>query len=329
MQKCLKKHAFILWLLFAVVIAIIFPAAGAKGGFFHSELTTQLGIWIIFFFQGLSLPTRELKIGYKPKRLHVFVLTWNYLLFPVLMVLLLLPLRFVLLPELRLGFYLLAILPTTVSSAVVFTTISGGETSNAIFATIFSNLLSILLVPTVVLAYLSAGTELIVPLSPLLAKLFILLALPLIAGQVIRNFLNERSVWVSERTKNLGNWIIVFIAHCAFAQSMKSGSLSQLSATSILTVMSITVFVLLVSSRLVWLSSVFIEPTREQRITAFFCASQKSLASGLPLITSIMVAAPWFVDVAAVLIPLLCYHPAQLVLAGLISDKWAQQKIRS
>jgi sodium/bile acid cotransporter 7 len=329
MQKCLKKHAFILWLLFAVVIAIIFPAAGAKGGFFHSELTTQFGIWIIFFFQGLSLPTRELKIGYKPKRLHVFVLTWNYLLFPGLMVLLLLPLRFVLLPELRLGFYLLAILPTTVSSAVVFTTISGGETSNAIFATIFSNLLSILLVPTVVLAYLSAGTELVVPLSPLFVKLFILLALPLIAGQVIRNFLNERSVWVSERTKNLGNWIIVFIVHCAFAQSMKSGFLSQLSATSILTVMSITVFVLLVSSRLVWLSSVFIEPTREQRITAFFCASQKSLASGLPLITSIMVAAPWLVDGAAVLIPLLCYHPAQLVLAGLISDKWAQQKIRS
>jgi sodium/bile acid cotransporter 7 len=329
MQKCLKKHAFILWLLLAVVIAIIFPAAGAKGGFFHSELTTQFGIWIIFFFQGLSLPTRELKIGYKPKRLHLFVLTWNYLLFPGLMVLLLLPLRFVLLPELRLGFYLLAILPTTVSSAVVFTTISGGETSNAIFATIFSNLLSILLVPTVVLAYLSAGTELVVPLSPLFVKLFILLALPLIAGQVIRNFLNERSVWVSERTKNLGNWIIVFIVHCAFAQSMKSGCLSQLSATSILTVMCITVFVLLVSSRLVWLSSVLIEPTREQRITAFFCASQKSLASGLPLITSIMVAAPWLVDGAAVLIPLLCYHPAQLFLAGLISDKWAQQKIRS
>ena len=103
----------------------------------------------------------------------------------------------------------------------------------------------------------------------------------------------------------------------------------QLSATSILTVMSSTVVVLLVVSRLVWWSSALIKPTREQRITAFFCASQKSLATGLPLITSIMVAAPWLVDGAAVLIPLLCYHPAQLVLAGLISDKWAQQKIQS
>ena len=329
MRICLKKHAFILWLLFAVVIAILFPTAGAKGGLFHSELTTQFGVWIIFFFQGLSLPTRELKIGYKPKRLHVFILSWNYVLFPALIVLLLLPLRFVLFPELILGFCLLSILPTTVSSAVVFTTVSGGETSNAIFATIFSNLLSILLVPAVALAFLSAGTESIVPLAPLFTKLLILIALPLIAGQAIRKFLTDRSAWVSKRVKSLGNWIIIFIVHCAFAQSVSTGFFGQLSATSILTVMSSTVVVLLVVSRLVWWSSAFIKPTKEQRITAFFCASQKSLATGLPLITSIMVAAPWLVDGAAVLIPLLCYHPAQLVLAGLISDKWSQQKIQS
>jgi sodium/bile acid cotransporter 7 len=243
------------------------------------------------------------------------------------MILLLLPLRFVLLPELILGFCLLATLPTTVSSAVVFTTVSGGETSNAIFATIFSNLLSIPLVPAVALAYLSAGTELIVPIAPIFTKLLILIVLPLIAGQAIRKFLTDRSVRVSKRIKPLGNWIIIFIVHCAFAQSVSSGFFGQLSATSILTVMSSTVVVLLVVSRLVWWSTALIKPTREQRITAFFCASQKSLATGLPLITSIMVAAPWLVDGAAVLIPLLCYHPAQLVLAGLISDKWAQQKI--
>tara|TARA_B100000497_G_scaffold99301_1_gene112247 strand:+ start:1089 stop:2078 length:990 start_codon:yes stop_codon:yes gene_type:complete len=328
MGKCLKKHAFILCLLFAVVIAILFPTAGAKGGLLHSELTTQFGVWIIFFFQGLSLPTKELRIGYKPKRLHVFVLSWNFALFPALMVFLLLPLRFVLLPELTLGFCLLAILPTTVSSAVVFTTVSGGETSNAIFATIFSNLLSILLVPVVALAYLSVGTESIVPFAPLFKKLLILIVLPIIAGQAIRYLLTDRSAWVSKRIKPLGNWIIILIVHCAFAQSVSSGFFSQLSATSILTVMSSTVVVLLVVSRLVWWSSALIKPTREQRITAFFCASQKSLATGLPLITSIMVAAPWLVDGAAVLIPLLSYHLAQLILAGVISDKWAQQKMQ-
>ena len=167
------------------------------------------------------------------------------------------------------------------------------------------------------------------PLAPLFTKLLILIALPLIAGQVIQKFSTGRLEWVLKRTKPLGNWTIIFIVHCAFAQSVSMGFFGQLSATSILTVISSTVVVLLVVSRLVWWSSAIIKPTREQRITAFFCASQKSLATGLPLITSIMVAAPWLVDGATVLIPLLCYHPAQLVLAGFISDKWAQRKIQS
>jgi len=323
MRKHLKKHAFTLWLLVAVLLAIFFPEPGAKGGFFFPEWTTRLGVWIIFLLQGLSLPTSELTTGYKPKRLHAFVLSWNYLLFPLVVGILLIPLSFVLPPELRLGFWLLAILPTTVSSAVVFTTVSGGNTSNAIFATVFSNLLSVLLVPTIAVAYLAAETEASVPLAPLFLKLFLLIVLPLIIGQVIRKVLPELSASVTKRTKGWSNWIIIFIVHCAFAQSVSSGFLDDLSGGSILLVITSTVAVLLVISRLVWWSSAWLKPTREQRITAFFCASQKSLATGLPLATSILAAAPGVVDAAAVLIPLMCYHPAQLVLAGFVSGRWS------
>jgi sodium/bile acid cotransporter 7 len=328
MQKHLKKHAFTLWLLLGVVLAILFPAAGAKGGFLQPEITTELGVWLIFFLQGLSLPTSELTTGYKPKRLHVFVLSWNYLWFPLVVGLMLLPLSLILPAELRLGFWLLAILPTTVSSAVVFTTVSGGNTSNAIFATVFSNLLSVLLVPTIAVAYLAAETEASVALLPLFTKLFFLIVLPLMIGQVIRKFLPQLSATVSKHTKSWGNWIIIFIVHCAFAESVSSGFLDQLSLSSIVAVIASTVCVLLFVSRLVWWSSAWLQPTREQRITAFFCASQKSLATGLPLATSILAAAPGVVDAAAVLIPLMCYHPAQLVLAGFVSGRWSEQKSR-
>ncbi|TVP78089.1 MAG: bile acid:sodium symporter [Puniceicoccaceae bacterium] len=326
MRQHLKKHAFTLWLLGAVVLAILFPAGGAQGGFLLPELTTKLGVWTIFFLQGLSLPTSELTAGYKPKRLHAFVLSWNYVFFPVVVGCLLLPLSFILPPELRLGFWLLAILPTTVSSAIVFTTVSGGHTSNAIFSTVFSNLLSVLLVPTVAVAYLASGAEASVPLAPLFLQLFLLIVFPLIIGQVIRKVSPALSTAVTQRTKGWGNWIIIFIVHCAFAQSVRSGFLDALSLGSILAVIASTVLVLLLVSRLVWWTSAWLKPTREQRITAFFCASQKSLATGLPLATSILAAAPGVVDAAAVLIPLMCYHPAQLVLAGVISGKWSLQK---
>lgn len=323
MREQLKKHAFTLWLLAAVVLAVLFPEPGATGGIFFSDFTTKLGVFVIFLLQGLGLPTSELAVGYRPKRLHAFVLSWNYLWFPVVSGLLLLPLSFVLPPELRLGFWLLAILPTTVSSAVVFSTVSGGDTSNAIFSTVFSNLLSVLLVPTVAVAYLAAETQAHIPLRPLFTTLFILIILPLIIGQVFRKVVPAQSTALTKRTKPVGNWIILFIVHCAFANSVQSGFLGQLDAGLVLAVVGGTVVLLLLVSGLAWWSASWLKITRPQRITAFFCASQKSLATGLPLATSILASAPGVVDAAAVLIPLMSYHPAQLVLAGVLSGRFS------
>jgi sodium/bile acid cotransporter 7 len=322
MQKHLKKHAFTLWLLFAVVLAVLFPAYGSKGGLVDPELSTNIGVWLIFFLQGIALPTSELTSGYSPKRLHAFVLSWNYIIFPIVVGLLLLPLSLVLPNELRLGFWLLAILPTTVSSAVVFSTVSNGNTSNAIFSTVFSNLLSVLLVPAVAVAYLSVESGVSLSLSPLFTKLFLLIIAPLILGQLLRKWLPKTSALLANRTKGFGNWIIVFIVHCAFAQSVSSGFLIQLGLFSIFKVISITILILLFVSQFVWWSSNLFNLSKDQRISAFFCSSQKSLATGLPLTTSILALAPDIVDAASVLIPLMCYHPAQLILAGILSNRW-------
>ena len=324
MQKILKKNTFTLWLLGAVILAILYPGPGSKGGFLLPEFTTKLGVWVIFFLQGLGLPTGELATGYRPKRLHAFVLSWNYLLFPLVTGLVLIPLSLILPVELRLGFWLLAIVPTTVSSAVVFSTVSGGNTSNAIFSTVFSNLLSVILVPAVAVAYLAAETEAEIPLELLVTRLFILIILPLIIGQVIRKCLPVQAAAVAKKTKSLGNWIILLIVHCAFAGSVSAGILDGLGgAGAIAAVIGSTVLLLLVVSGLVWWSAALLKPTRGQRITAFFCASQKSLATGLPLATSILASAPGVVDMATLLISLMCYHPAQLILAGILSGQWS------
>ncbi|MEC8190526.1 MAG: bile acid:sodium symporter family protein [Verrucomicrobiota bacterium] len=325
MQKHLKKHAFTLWLLFAVFLAVLFPAYGSKGGLLYPELSTNIGVWLIFFLQGIALPTSELTSGYSPKRLHAFVLSWNYIIFPIVVGLLLLPLSLVIPNELRLGFWLLAILPTTVSSAVVFSTVSKGNTSNAIFSTVFSNLISVLLVPAVAVAYLSVESGVSLPLSPLFSKLFLLIIAPLILGQLLRKWLPKTSALIANRTKGFGNWIIVFIVHCAFAQSVSSGFLIQLGLFSIFKVISITILILLFVSQLVWWSSNLFNLSKEQRISAFFCSSQKSLATGLPLTTSILALTPGIVDAASVLIPLMCYHPAQLILAAILSNGWGSK----
>ncbi len=319
MPSLLKKNAFTAWIVVAVVAAILVPGPAAKGGFLQTEWTTQLGVWLIFLFQGLSLPTSELKAGYKPMRLHAFVLLWNYVLFALVAACLLIPLGTILREDLVLGFWLLAILPTTVSSAVTFTAVAGGRTANAIFSTVFSNLLAVLLVPTVAVAYLSAGAGVSVPLLPLFAKLGCLIVLPLLVGQAIRRGFPARAAQVGRYGKSASNGIIVFIVHAAFAESVRSGFLEGLSAASVVMVIFGTAVLLLAVHYAVWKSSAWAGLDLRARVTALFCGSQKSIATGLPLATSILLAAPGQVDAAAVLIPLMCYHPLQLLLAGWLS----------
>lgn len=325
MQKHLKKHSFTLWLLFGVILAILFPSYGSKGGLLCPGLTTNIGVWLIFFLQGIALPTSELTKGYNPKRLHAFVLLWNYIIFPIIVGALILPLSDVISDELKIGFWMLAILPTTVSSAVVFSTVSKGNTSNAIFSTVFSNLLSVLFVPTIAITYMSVESNVSISLSPLILKLFILIIAPLLLGQLIRQKIPEVSSTIANKTKGAGNWIIVFIVHCAFAESVSSKTLTQLGFISIFKVVLITVIILLLVSLLVWWSSIFLNLSKEERISAFFCSSQKSIATGLPLTTSILAFAPSGMNTASVIIPLMCYHPAQLILAGILSGRWGSR----
>ena len=322
MQKYLKKHYFTLWLLFGVILAVRFPSYGSTGGLLFPELTTNIGVWLIFLLQGIALPTSELAKGYNPKRMHAFVLFWNYIIFPIIVGALIFPLSDVISDELKKGFWMLAILPTTVSSAVVFSTVSKGNTSNAIFSTVFSNLLSVLFVPTIAITYLSVESDVSISPSPLFLKLFLLIIVPLLLGQLIRQKIPKVSSTIANKTKGTGNWIIIFIVHCAFAESVSSETLTQLGFISIFKVVLLTVLILLAVSFLVWWSSILLNLSKEERISAFFCSSQKSIATGLPLITSILAFAPSGMDTASVIIPLMCYHPAQLILAGILSGRW-------
>lgn len=77
MQTWLQSSAFPLWLVFAVLLAVFFPEWVLSGGLMLAELSTKLGVWVIFFLLGLSLPLEQLSAGYKPLRLQIFVLSWN------------------------------------------------------------------------------------------------------------------------------------------------------------------------------------------------------------------------------------------------------------
>ena len=309
-------------LLLAVGLAFVVPRSWVLNSGWYCDVSTFVGVGLIFFLQGLSLPTDELRRGYRPKRLHGFILSWNFLFFPLLTGLVLSQCGPYFGTELQLGFGLLAILPTTVASATAFSALAGGHTGNALFASLYSNALAVWLVPALAVSYLSleAGTSIAV--GPIFGQLGLLILLPLVLGQSVRRVAPLEAAWLASRTQWLSPAIIALMVHLAFARSIASGLLETLAFPVLLAVLAVCFALLWIVSGLVWWSSVFLRCTQAQRITCFFCASQKSLATGLPLALSILAAVGTSLDPAVILIPLLCYHPLQLLWAAWISQRW-------
>ncbi|MGB1127593.1 MAG: bile acid:sodium symporter [Opitutales bacterium] len=326
MKSWVRQQGFIFGLIAAVLLALLGPVPAGEYGVLRPEFTTKLGVACIFFLQGLGLATRQMLAGCRPLRLHVFCIAWNFLLFPALTGALLLPLSLFVPSELRLGLWMLSILPTTVASAAALTASAGGAVPQAIFASIVSNVLAVFLVPVLAAAYLATGPGVEVPLLPVFTKLCLIVLLPLLFGQLVRRLLNELARKISAKTRWLNQLIILYLVYLAFAGSVQSGLLSQLKLVSLLIVCSVVVVLLLLSSYLVWRSAEWLRFDFPERTAAFFCASQKSLATGLPLLASILVVTPLAFDPAVWMIPLLLFHPLQLLLGALMTSRLAVER---
>lgn len=322
-----KKHHFVILLASVVAFAWIFPVGGRSGGYFQSQITTKIGVFIIFLLQGLTIPTEQLKAGASNMRLHGFVLGTNFVFIPILGYLFILLLGLLgdelAAPNLRLGILYLAILPTTVSSAVAFVSVSRGNVAGAIFATATSNILGVFIVPVLAAWMLAAQGGVEVDVLPLLWKLFVLVVLPMIIGQIIRPFAASLVKRIKPYVKTTNNGIIFFIVYCAFCNTVSKDVWASLGAVTIVAAVLSSVILLLTVSWLVWQGSRFAGLDPASRVTAFYCASQKTLAAGVPMASSIFAGLEDTLNIGLILTPLLVYHPAQLFLASFVKDKLA------
>lgn len=323
MINWLRQQGFILALLLAVVLGFMLPGPAGEGGVLHAELTTKLAVALVFFVQGLSLQTRQMLAGRGPLRLHLFVLGWNFVLFPALVKMVIYPLTIFLGSALSMGFWMLAILPTTIASATALTAAARAAVPQSIFASVLSNLLAIFIVPLLVVAYLQSGGSAEISIMPVLAKLCWIVLLPLVVGQILRRCFREASIAVSERVGWLPQLAILYIVYLAFAQSVLSGVIELVLVEQLLATLLGVCLLMFVVSWAIWRSSACLSLSYSGRVAAFFTASQKSIATGLPLLSTVLAAASMPVDVAAiVLIPLLIFHPLQLLLGGMLVPRF-------
>jgi len=322
MKAFVSKNWFVLALPLAVALAWVIPEAGMSGGWLRSEVTTKVGVTVIFFFQGLTLASSAMRAGAMQWRLHVVVQSFTFLFFPLLGLAADALVGGRLAPDLRLGFLYLCVLPSTISTSVVLTTMAGGNTAGAIFNAVLSNLLGVFITPLWV-AWLMKTSGRSQPLGPVVVEIVLLLLVPIALGQLAR-LIGPARVWADARKKVLGNvssGVILFIVFAAFSNSVKARVWSQygfgvtlVALGGVVTIFAVAMVGVEVLSRLMRLE-------RADKIAAAFCGPQKTLASGVPMAKIIFGAHP---GLGVILLPIMFYHPLQLIVCGALAGWWSR-----
>ncbi len=315
----LKFDWFLAGMAVAVGAAWLFPGPGAAGGVLHPELLTKAGVALIFFLHGLALSFGALKAGTLRWRLHLVVQTCTFLFFPLLGLSLLAVFGRFLSPDLRLGFFYLCALPSTVSSSVALTAAAGGNVAAAVFNATLSSVLGIFLTPLWVGWMLhSAGNSL--PLGPVILDLVIWLLLPLAAGHLTRPWFGQWAARHKPLINRVDRGTILLLVYTSFCESMKRGVWSGQGLNTFLVVLAGAGLIFAI---VLWAAGGACDALKfswPDRIAAVFCGSKKTLASGVPMAQLIFGAHP---GLSFILLPIMIYHPLQLVICAGLANRWA------
>jgi len=311
----LVPDPFLLSLLAAVALALLLPCSGeaARG---LRYLANAL-IVLLFFGYGLRLAPSVVAAGLSDWRLQSAVLVCTFVVFPLGGWLLhrLLP---GLLPDsLWTGVLFLCFLPSTVQSAVSFTSMAHGNTAAAVCAATLSNLLGVFLTPLLVALVLTnrdggiGATQVI--------RIATQLVLPFVAGQLLRPRL---AAWahrhggllrVSDRSA------ILLSIYTAFSAAVVQGLWTQIPARQLWLLVAVCGVLMTVVLAAAFLGSRVLGLPRENAIVVLFCGSHKSLATGIPTANVLFGAAA----LGPVLLPLMIYHQLELMIGASLARRYA------
>lgn len=313
------------WFLTAMVLVTIlawaFPAPGATGGWMHPEIVTKAGVALIFFLHGLTLSFAALRAGVVNWRLHVFVQASTYVLFPLLGLGLNALLGPRVSPELALGLFFLCALPSTVSSSVAMTAVARGNVAGAVFNATLSSLVGIVLTPLWI-TWVMRTTGAAPDIGPVMLDLLKWLVLPLVVGQGLRPWLGARVQAHKARIGLVDRGTILLLVYTSFCDSFQQGVWTGHGVGQVVLMAVVCTVLFAVVMGFTAFVSRALGFGRADQIAAIFCGSKKTLASGVPMAKLIFGTHP---GLGLILLPIMIYHPLQLIVCGVLAQRWGRR----
>jgi solute carrier family 10 (sodium/bile acid cotransporter), member 7 len=312
-----KIDKFVLSIAVVVFLAYLFPQFGGKSGPLPLDKIGSIGISFIFFFYGLKLSPEKTKSGLKNWKLHVLVQACTFLLFPII-VLCFYPLihaehdR-----NIWIAFLFLASLPSTVSSSVVMVSIAKGNVPAAIFNASISGLIGIVITPLWLGLFLN-NTTANYDLGEIYTKLIVEVLAPVIFGFLLHRFWGNFAQKYSNYLTLFDKSIILLIIYKSFCSSFEENVFSEIDTVDFFTI-AIAVFALFY---VVYFVTGFLSKklgfSNEDKITAQFCGTKKSLVHGT-VFAKILFPNPSAMGI--ILLPIMLFHSFQIFIISFIATR--------
>ena len=317
LQRLKKPDPLIVLIILAVIIAIIAPARGNFADIFGQ--LTNVAIALLFFLYGARLSTQEALNGLKHWRLHLTILAFTFVVYPLIGIALR-PLTAVISHDMYLGILFLTLVPSTVQSSVAFTSIAKGNVAGAIVSASASNLVGVIITPLLVMLLMGTGGGVHIDTS-VFGEIALLLLAPFVLGQLTRRWVGK--VAQSKATKVVDRGSIAMVVYSAFSKGVVDGIWSSISLWDLA---FLVVFAAIFVAFMLWLTRKASQKmgfNRADTIAIEFCGSKKSLATGLPIASVIFASGG--ASLGLLILPLMIYHQVQLMMCSWLAARYAQR----
>ncbi|KAB5488863.1 bile acid:sodium symporter family protein [Flagellimonas hadalis] len=317
----IKLDRFVLAIILVVVLAYFFPGLGSRDSQVPLDPIASVGISLIFFFYGLKLSPKKIRTGLKNWRLHLLIQVSVFLIFPLIVLAFHPFLGSGESSNIWLAFLFMAALPSTVSSSVVMVSLAKGNIPAAIFNASISGLIGIVVTPLWMGVFLEqqAGDF---DLLDVYVKLLTEILLPLVLGLLLNRYLGKYAVRYGSYLTLFDKSVILLIIYKSFVHSFEDKVFSSVALKDFALIYIGVLGLFFLVYYVIGFVANNLNFTTEDKITAQFCGTKKSLVHGT-VFSKILF--PASMPMGIILLPLMLFHASQILIIGVIAGRSASR----
>ncbi|WOE76070.1 bile acid:sodium symporter family protein [Alterisphingorhabdus coralli] len=316
---------FVMVLFGTIIFASFVPLRGQAAEI--GSTVSAAAIFLLFLLHGLRLPRAEVVQAIRDWRLQAIIALFVFAFMPLVGLSASWTMQGQLPAGLVTGLIFVGLLPSTVQSAISYSSLAGGNIAASVVASALLNLAAIIITPLLVILTigLGSGDSGAANGGALVGKIMLILLLPFCLGQLLQGWFGA---WAKERKTLLGfmdKSAIATAVYVAFSSAVAGGLWQTVSATELALLCGVVMVMLLLAFGGSWLLGGALKLARKDRISMMFSGSHKSIATGAPM-AALIFAGP---EAGMVILPALIYHQIQLIISAPLANRLQRPVLRS